>query len=526
MTDDELFAYIKYKICLNLDYNIEDLNETTEKKVWDSIRGSLNTTVNENIYEYLVDREEGKITEQKINNSCASDKYKIILKQKSEEYDASEDLLTKNSTLEKLFTNNLSGFHKTSKDFLALYCEGLGWKSLASDSEIKNFVKQQNLTGNIQKNIDNKQTNPFPTSIETDIENTEESENNEPINDSNTNQNDSKQKSKNNAVKVLSFLVLIAIIGVTIYWFISNENSQGEIPKNPKEPTIKDSLSSNGVDTIIVETQKLTSKKTLKISDLKDKQKPALTTVNDTISEQEAKTEDDIDKTIKRLSDSFMDTVLIKDNYKVVSKHGIGEHLLDANNNIVTELNGASLINDNVIITKKPDGIYGDKYGAINHKGETVIPFKYSRYNKLNNSLIIFSLNEIGNVDVRIEDQDLYKSDGVLLFKNCYAEQFSEFKDDVLPIAKGDKFGLLNKQGKLIVPFKYQSIEAIKNGFVVVGKGSYKRRKYGVINTKGVAIIPMDYKDVTVKSNNLFEVSKKNKRYTVNTSNTCVKDCD
>ncbi len=493
MTKKEALTFIKEVICKSNKIDINQLNQATEKQVWEDVLEQMNITVFEQINSYKTQVTKAELQKHQIDTYCVSSHYKTELK-KSEKHELKGCQLKKISPIVNLFTKPDSlQMHSTTKDFFAIYCETYGWNHLL--------------------------TMKTEESKEEETDNTEEDTAPEIPPKPNPSPSDGKPIKSVNYKTIAILFIVIAIISMIIYAMLPKSKS------TPKQPDIANKPN----DSLTPEKPNSTNsapKKTLKISDLKDKQKPALITVNDTISEQEANTEDDIDKTIKRLYDSFMDTVLIKDNYKVVIRHGEGERLLDEKDNVIKQLKGAYAINSNLIVTTQNDGIYGDKYGAINHKGETVIPFKYSRYNKLNNSLIIFSLSEIGNVDVHKEDQDLYESDGELLFKNCYAEQFSEFKDDVLPIAKGDKFGLLNKQGKLIVPFKYQSIEAIKYGFIVVGKGSYKRRKYGVINTKGVAIIPMDYKDVTVKSNNLFEVSKKNKRYTVNTSNTCVKDCN
>ncbi len=60
-------------------------------------------------------------------------------------------------------------------------------------------------------------------------------------------------------------------------------------------------------------------------------------------------------------------------------------------------------------------------------------------------------------------------------------------------IGKGDKYGYINKQGKVIIEPKYSQAGAFSEGLAFVAKEQNGKTKYGFISSDGKEIIPLQY---------------------------------
>ncbi|WP_431167656.1 WG repeat-containing protein [Tenacibaculum halocynthiae] len=384
-----------------------------------------------------------------------------------------------------------------------------------NNSISKNTTKPSNIKEQGENKLIKEQENEIPKNDAPD--------NKEIATDTATLEKSARKKWAKNIFRILLAILIIAFVYFAYDYFKSDSNTS--IPE--KHTIIKDSIKITKPKSILTENKtslpksKTVTTKHITKPDTKD-------TITIVIQKHMITPKEETSKVEKYINQRLTDTISLQNNHKVISNRSGYWSLIDSKGNVIKEFknNKPSIINTDLLIFQQRASDYTDKFGAINNKGKVIIPFKYARYTKLTNELIIFSTKEIGNVEVHIEDQDIYNSDGKLLFSECYFGSSPKFKEKLLSIAKNEKFGFLNLQGKLIIDFKYNSIEAIKNGFIVIGKGKYKRRKYGVINSKGKMIIPINYDYATIKPNNLFEVVKKNKKYIVNVKNECVKNCN
>lgn len=74
---------------------------------------------------------------------------------------------------------------------------------------------------------------------------------------------------------------------------------------------------------------------------------------------------------------------------------------------------------------------------------------------------------------------------------------------NLYPIKKGGKWGVINQQGKIVIPPTYDAISNFKHhGYAVVQKGG----KSGLINSQGESVFPAQYKDLRVISKHLFGI--------------------
>lgn len=66
------------------------------------------------------------------------------------------------------------------------------------------------------------------------------------------------------------------------------------------------------------------------------------------------------------------------------------------------------------------------------------------------------------------------------------------FVDGVTYVENNNKYGVIDKTGKLVVPMMYQNIEDFSNGLAKVII-SMKEGTYGYINNKGKLVISLNY---------------------------------
>ena len=129
--------------------------------------------------------------------------------------------------------------------------------------------------------------------------------------------------------------------------------------------------------------------------------------------------------------------------------------LIDADNRIVVEPNYRDIRTPVDGLIAACDEVTG-KWGIINSKGKSLIPFEYNDV-------------YISSVDC-FTFQDLKGKWGVCDMNNrCIIEPIYNsavlFKDGTAIVEKGEKKGLIDVQGKLIVPIKFSDIIYLGSGF-------------------------------------------------------------
>jgi|GEM_PF-685791 len=89
----------------------------------------------------------------------------------------------------------------------------------------------------------------------------------------------------------------------------------------------------------------------------------------------------------------------------------------------------------------------GVKWGAVNTKGDIVIQPKYHRLHVLENGLFSFKESEEGKFGI-------VNSKGEVVVNPSY-DDIKDFKDGFARVKLGDKWGMINRQGKLVIPIQY-----------------------------------------------------------------------
>lgn len=141
---------------------------------------------------------------------------------------------------------------------------------------------------------------------------------------------------------------------------------------------------------------------------------------------------------------------------------------------------------------KNLDG--SSKYGVVDTAGNTIIPFQYARITGA------FSGDYIACAaydPYEIESKGLPENANTWFIFDRKGEKVGEthntlwddFSEGMIVASKGEKFGFINAEGKLVIPFQYDWACGFKNGMAWVGKSE----KFGFIDAKGKLVIPMKY---------------------------------
>lgn len=163
------------------------------------------------------------------------------------------------------------------------------------------------------------------------------------------------------------------------------------------------------------------------------------------------------------------------------------------------------------------------KYGIINEKGKTIVPFIYSRiYMQLNDAPSIYyfaednqGYNIFSSFGEKITKRHYSKLDlccdsltsfeknnkcGIIDLKTgeevsaaVYDEIYSYgFGEDKIMVKKGDNWGCINRRGELVFDFIYQEVNRYSGGVCPVKKDG----KWGLLKSNGLPLIRCEYDEV------------------------------
>ncbi|MEQ9288601.1 MAG: WG repeat-containing protein [Cyclobacteriaceae bacterium] len=181
--------------------------------------------------------------------------------------------------------------------------------------------------------------------------------------------------------------------------------------------------------------------------------------------------------------DMFVDNVIgyYNNNWGIIS----------AKNKVVTSPDYYDLWpvhKDLIIASKKKDYTNNLYYGALDSKGNAVVDFKYSSIDKIANALIV------------TEHKDGLSSYGLLNEKNKFLldakyRKIKHFAGDLYSYSDFNfKTGLINKNGRVVIPLSLDSIGPTINGKARV----FDSGKTGLINEAGNILMKPGYKSIDI----------------------------
>ncbi len=137
-----------------------------------------------------------------------------------------------------------------------------------------------------------------------------------------------------------------------------------------------------------------------------------------------------------------------------------------------------------------------EKYGMIDSSGKEIVKCIYDT---------IFTFND----DAKIVKED--NRFGVIQYNGDRVTglEYDDFLDDsdylsyvpnrtLIVLKKGDRWGAILSDGKIVIPFEYDVIANVENGYVVCGKN----RKYGIVDSLGNIKIAIGYDTIFLNYEN------------------------
>lgn len=152
-----------------------------------------------------------------------------------------------------------------------------------------------------------------------------------------------------------------------------------------------------------------------------------------------------------------------------------------------------------------------NKFGFVDKTGTEVIPVKYGYASSFSEGLA-FVLDNNGTNQYFIDKQ------GKIILKLEHEYTSPGFKDGLVNVSTGDKYGCMDKTGKVVIPIKYDNLIEFKDGLALVSINN----KCGFIDKNGKEIIPIIYDKVSRFNDGLYGVSIKGKYGVIDRNNEVV----
>lgn len=153
------------------------------------------------------------------------------------------------------------------------------------------------------------------------------------------------------------------------------------------------------------------------------------------------------------------------------------------------------------------DSNYDYKYGAIDTKGNVVIPIEYDDVHNCQEGVCVV---EVGGWNAKCGIVD---AKGNVVLAPCY-HKMEDFNNGLAVVQDPQTklYGFVNKKGKVIIPLSYEYAESFSDDLALV---EVKSGKYGYINEKEEIVIPTIYDDAETFSEGLAIVEKANKEMVI-----------
>lgn len=174
------------------------------------------------------------------------------------------------------------------------------------------------------------------------------------------------------------------------------------------------------------------------------------------------------------------------------------------------------------IVQSKEDG----KFGCLDELNNLIIPMNYQRMDFSNRFIVAsddvfsFVFDDLGNIIFKMKayglevlDRNIYIADHKIVIvkqgksieidtkyeirlKDCIREN-NYLKICIVDDKVDNRFGIVNLQGQVLLPFEYHNIGVFVDGFSIVRKN----KCYGVVDRYYTMIIPCHYESITYDKN-------------------------
>lgn len=129
-----------------------------------------------------------------------------------------------------------------------------------------------------------------------------------------------------------------------------------------------------------------------------------------------------------------------------------------------------------------------EKYGFVNTAGELVVDCRFDSLGLVRGGAGGGFVRVINARSDRLVDcrYGLVSPDGEVVLEAVYEKLDNMGKDGLFLLRSNHKYGMADKQGKIVVPFKYDVLFSYENGFARFAEGRYENEcSFGFLNKNG-----------------------------------------
>lgn len=134
----------------------------------------------------------------------------------------------------------------------------------------------------------------------------------------------------------------------------------------------------------------------------------------------------------------------------------------------------------------------GNKWGCIDKTGKEIIPVEYKEISEFSDALL------------KAEEDNRYSYSryhiidkaGKIIAKYSWVGELSE---GLARVKSGDKWGYIDKTGKIVIPVEYDRAGDFSEGFARVAKDN-TGYSWGIIDKTGTSVLPFEYEENKIKS--------------------------
>ncbi|WP_339628401.1 WG repeat-containing protein [uncultured Maribacter sp.] len=121
-------------------------------------------------------------------------------------------------------------------------------------------------------------------------------------------------------------------------------------------------------------------------------------------------------------------------------------------------------------------------------------------------------LNKTGHIQLK---EGLINTNGKIILNPIYDEISGYYQNGYMRVRNNGKTGIIDEQGKIVIPIEYEDISDLKDGLFLAKKSN----KYGMINTKEEIVIPFEYSKIRFFNESLALVLLNGKAGYINKEN-------
>ena len=224
-----------------------------------------------------------------------------------------------------------------------------------------------------------------------------------------------------------------------------------------------------------------------------------------------------IDKTGKIILDVTYDGIENFEDGVTVAHDYDSYYIIDKNGNKVAEYSEIDKFKYGLALASNSANDY-DKYGVIDKTGKVIVDFNYEFGDIVIGDGVVI-LNSKNYDEATYEYKYSYTfvdNTGKVIGKleNTDYDYVSEFKNDSAYFRKDNKYGLVDKTGKIIADAIYENIDEQDGVYIVTKKDKYDDWKVGLLSSTGNVLLEPVYESIANFENDLdITIASKKDKY-------------